>query len=122
MTGQVSANVKRERKNSLSDISGESEVEGEKSGEISCRSSDSEYLPDIPLVKKRKKLPARKRRLDSDNTTHGHSVPDFVKGSEGQCPEHDGKQETSCSKESHDESVKSQGGTRKSPHSESIEN
>ena len=87
LTGQVSANVKQERKNSLSGVSSESEVEGERSGEISCRSSDGEHLPDIPPVKKRRKLPARKRKLDDSDSTYSHSLPNLVKGPECQGPE-----------------------------------
>ena len=76
-------------------------------------------MPDIPRVKKRKTLPAKKWRLDGNIITYSDPVPDFIESFEGQSPEHDSEKEANHSEESHDESVKVQGRTRKSPHSES---
>ena len=119
MTGQVSGEIKKERKDSLSSTSEEEGADENVDDRESCRSSDSEYLPDIPPVKKRRKVPVRAKKDTSDNVTHSFMVKQSRQGSQGQGSEQEDAHKAGSLEHEHDESVQRQGQKRKSPHSES---
>ena len=119
-TGQVSAQVKKERKNSLSSSESKDSTEDDMSERDSYKSSDSEYLPDIPPVVKRKRKPVRQKKLISNRDNHKVLVrKELLNGSKDQDPRKDGSPKHYDRKHSHVESVKGLNVGAGSPHSES---